>query len=278
MALFKIYKGTEDQLPKSFHEGYAYFTTDEGNLYIDVAASTDNLTGTRVQVNAGSADNAEFAAFAAALRKEKDDNTVVEIDIEDLVIKSDLTSIDTRVTDLETKTAVLPTTPVTTNAILLGNGNGAFKLVATAKGVFQASAANGAPTFGTAGLDIGGTGATDAASARTNLEVYSKDETYTKTETDNKAKQSAAARYSLTIPADGWQGSGPYTYTYSNTKITCGLANDVPPLIAPEDGTDTTEYNKIDKAIATAGTGITFTAEKKPTAALTLIIVDQAQK
>ncbi len=277
MALFKIYKGTEDQLPKSYHEGYAYFTTDEGNLYIDVAASSDNLTGTRVQVNAGSADNAEFAAFAAALRKEKADHSVVEIDIEDLVVKNDLTPINNKITALETKTGVLPTAPITTNAVLLGNGNGTFKLVATAKGVLKASAANGEPSFGTAGLDIGGTGATDAAGARTNLGVYSKTETYTKTETDNKAKKSAAARYLLTIPADGWQGSGPYTHSYSNTKITCGLAGNVPLLIAPEDGTDTAEYSKIDKAMATAGTGITFTAEKKPAAALTLIIIDHAQ-
>lgn len=264
MALFKIYKGTEDQLPKSFHEGYAYFTTDEGNLYIDINDTT------RVQVNAGSADNAEFAAFAGALKKTKDDNTVVEIDVEDIVTKTEFTPV-------KEKTDLIPSAP-TVNAVLLGNGSGAFKLVATAKGVLQASAANGEPVFDTARLEIGGTGATDAAGARTNLEVYGKDETYSKTETDGVAKKSAAKRYSLTIPVNGWSGSGPYTYTYANTNLTCGLAGDVPPLIAPEDGTDTTEYSKIDKAMATAGTGIVFTAEKKPEAALTLIIVDNAQK
>lgn len=120
-------------------------------------------------------------------------------------------------------------------------------------------------------IDHGGTNASTAADARTNLEVYSK------TETDAKAKKSAAAAYKVTIPANGWTGSGPYTYSYSNTKLTCGLAGNVPPLIAPEDGTSIEEYSKIDKATATAGTGIVFTAEKKPESTLTLIIIDNAQ-
>lgn len=270
MALFKIYKGTCDELPKNYHEGYAYLTTDEGNLYVDIDAAT------RIQVNAAYAENAEFAAYAAALKKTADGETI-EIDIEDIVLKNDLTEFSTAIDDLQDKTSILPDAPLTVNAVLLGNGNGTFKLVATKVGVLQASAANGEPYFDTVGLAVGGTGATTAAAARTNLEVYSKDETYTKDETDAVAKKSAAARYSLTIPVDGWNGSGPYTYTYANAKITCGLAGDVPPLIAPDEDTDIDEYSKIDKASATAGTGITFTAENKPSADLTLIIIDHAQ-
>lgn len=271
MALFKIYRGTQDQLPKSFHEGYAYFTTDEGNLYIDINDTT------RVQVNAGSADNAEFAAFAGALKKNKGDSETIEIDIEDIVVKDDLKSINTDISDLKDKADLIPETPITVNAVLIGNGSNTFKLVASSKGVLQSSGENTEPTFGTVGLDIGGTGATDVEGARENLEVYSKDETYTKKETDAKAKSSAAARYTVTIPVAGWQGSGPYTYTYANTKLTCGLEQNVPPFIAPEDETSTEEYSKIDKAMATAGVGITFTAENKPAEALTLIIIDNAQ-
>lgn len=46
MALFKIFKGNVENLPLDKHEGYAYFTEDTKELYIDI---NDN---TRVQVNA----------------------------------------------------------------------------------------------------------------------------------------------------------------------------------------------------------------------------------
>ncbi len=46
MALFKIFKGNVENLPLDKHEGYAYFTVDTKELYIDI----DN--DTRVQVNA----------------------------------------------------------------------------------------------------------------------------------------------------------------------------------------------------------------------------------
>lgn len=44
MALFKIYKGSAANLNtatpvKYANEGFAYFTTDEGKLYIDVAGN-----------------------------------------------------------------------------------------------------------------------------------------------------------------------------------------------------------------------------------------------
>lgn len=49
MASFKILKGISEKIPTELHEGYAYFTTDEGNLYIDISDTE------RVQVNAKSA-------------------------------------------------------------------------------------------------------------------------------------------------------------------------------------------------------------------------------
>lgn len=35
MALFKIFRGTSENLPNKIHDGYAYFTTDDGKFYID---------------------------------------------------------------------------------------------------------------------------------------------------------------------------------------------------------------------------------------------------
>ena len=49
MALFKIFRGPEDNLNSvPLHEGYAYFTEDKGNLFIDIS----NEEGGRLQVNA----------------------------------------------------------------------------------------------------------------------------------------------------------------------------------------------------------------------------------
>lgn len=48
MALFKIFKGSETDLNSvPCHEGYAYFTEDTGNLFIDVSSEP----GGRLQVN-----------------------------------------------------------------------------------------------------------------------------------------------------------------------------------------------------------------------------------
>lgn len=63
-------------------------------------------------------------------------------------------------------------TSVTKNAILAGNASsttGALAAIATASGALYATAANGAATFGTLPVAQGGTGATSAAGALTNL-------------------------------------------------------------------------------------------------------------
>lgn len=66
MALFKIFRGPEEQLSSiPLHEGYAYFTEDKGNLYIDISEEE----GGRVQVN----------AYAAEVLRSKDGD-IIEID------------------------------------------------------------------------------------------------------------------------------------------------------------------------------------------------------
>ena len=73
MALFKIFKGAEEDLNDvPLHEGYAYFCEDTGNLFIDVS----NIEGGRLQVN----------AYAAQVLK----NNVTEIDIDDLIDEEDI--------------------------------------------------------------------------------------------------------------------------------------------------------------------------------------------
>lgn len=57
MALFKISKGVSSNLPTSYKEGYCYFTTDDGKMYID---TTNDMNG-RVCLNANTADKLKTA-------------------------------------------------------------------------------------------------------------------------------------------------------------------------------------------------------------------------
>ena len=57
----------------------------------------------------------------------------------------------------------------TSNAVLTGNGTGAVKNVTTASGAFYATSTNGAGKFGTLPIAQGGTGATNATTALSNL-------------------------------------------------------------------------------------------------------------
>lgn len=50
MALFKISKGQAANLPNTYHEGYCYFTTDDGKFYIDTSNEA------RVSLNAHISD------------------------------------------------------------------------------------------------------------------------------------------------------------------------------------------------------------------------------
>lgn len=56
MALFKISKGLKTNLPNTYNEGYCYFTTDDGKMYIDT--KTNDSTG-RICLNAAKADSAD---------------------------------------------------------------------------------------------------------------------------------------------------------------------------------------------------------------------------
>lgn len=70
MALFKILKGKEADLANQpITEGWAWFTEDRHNLYIDISDTE------RVQVNADS---------ARALWGFDEDGTILEIDIDDI--------------------------------------------------------------------------------------------------------------------------------------------------------------------------------------------------
>lgn len=260
MALFKIFKGNETDLNSvPLHEGYAYFCEDTCNLWIDVS----NEAGGRLQVNA-------YSAQVLA-------NSVMEIDVDDIFLKTMVASVEQGGTGRSS---------LTVNALLVGNGIDPVKLVGIDEGaIVMGESTNGViglkgigalfalnegfPEFGTLPIAVGGTGGTTAEEARTNLEVYSKEEM------DEQIGAATTLAYTTTLFVDLWEADGDaYKYTYSNTELTCGKNGDVPPIITYSSNIE--DYNKLDpeNTIATPGTGIVFKAIELPTADIGLIIVD----
>ena len=75
--------------------------------------------------------------------------------------------------------------------------------------------------------------------------------------------------YSATITPANWTANGSnFVYNYSNTSLRAFVC----PIIACTSNTN--EYGYINDAEATSGSGIIFTATKKPTANIELIIID----
>lgn len=60
MALFKVYRGNEANLPSQMNDGWAYFCTDTCNFYIDWA--DDDQVVSRSQINAKSAETIRYMA------------------------------------------------------------------------------------------------------------------------------------------------------------------------------------------------------------------------
>lgn len=270
MALFRIFKGAEEGLaavPK--REGYAYFTTDKGNFYIDIKSDEFNTDGTvsnpvgiRVQVNAKGAQGLIDGAGNL-------------VDIDDLMLAETKIEVDQGGTGAET---------LTLNAVLVGNGTNPVKMIKindgdlvlgdTTNGIkgingvgALVSMTAGAPEFKTLPIEAGGTNATTAAGARQNLGVYAK------TEVDDKLAESTSLAWGATLYANGWQGTeAPFTYTYTNADITCGKNGNIPLIITCTSNKE--EYSNIDEGNATAGTGIIFKASKKPENDIGIIIID----
>ena len=263
MALFKIFRGAESGLNAvPCHDGYAYFTQDSGKLFIDVG----NDEGDRVQVN----------AFAAeALIRKTADGSIEFIDIDELLLADAVASV---------KQGGTGAASLTLNALLVGNDTNPVKMVSiqtggvvvgdatngvsalTGTGILYALT-NGAPQFGVAPVEVGGTGANTADGARTNLDVFSKQEVNTRID------EVTSKTYTTTLFATGWTASGAeFIYNYANTSIKCGKNGDVHPIITYTSNRD--EYSKITSAEATVGVGIVFTSPTKPESDIGVSIID----
>ena len=82
----------------------------------------------------------------------------------------------------------------------------------------------------------------------------------------------AYTTYTATLAAASWTNATPSTYTYSNTSLKCGSLGTTSPIITCTN--NIAEYSAITSAVATAGTGIVFTAPTAPTSAIDITILD----
>ena len=82
MALFKISKGLNANLPTVYNEGWCYFTTDDGKFYIDTSGS-GGTTGTRVVLNAEYAEHLtkgnDFFRVGNSIPNDSDLNTYTTV-------------------------------------------------------------------------------------------------------------------------------------------------------------------------------------------------------
>lgn len=247
MALFKIYSGTANEFPSNYalHPGYAYFFEDSGELVID----TDNE---RI--------NVKVSQLIKTVNGE-----VTFIDVDDVLITTDDNGLTKNAILIGDENNTVRAIAITAGSVVIGDATNGVKGI-NGTGALYATA-SGAPSFGTLPMSAGGTGATTAATARTNLDVYSKGET------NNKIDEVITLAYSATLAQTGWVQSGDtYTYTYSNTNLKCGKNGNVPPIITWTSNQD--DYNKIHDAQATVGTGIIFTANNAIEGDIDIIIID----
>lgn len=184
-------------------------------------------------------------------------------------------------------------TSLTLNAVLTGNNTGAVNSVQTTSGALYATGNNAPPQFGTLPIAQGGTGATSVAAARATLNVYSRDDTYTRSQVDQAIEASAdkltenieaatASVYNdIVLEAANWEEVTEedsetvyYTYTHSIETLRCGKNGDIPPIINCLSNKD--EYNNIYDAEATAGVGIVFKSSVQPENDITVMIIDNA--
>lgn len=268
MALFK-YAGTKDELDQvPVKNGFVYICSDGTEM-----DSENNVLG-EWYADIG---NTRYRLAAAALIGP--DGEIVNI--EDLVQQGDI---------LEVVQGGTGKASVTSNALLLGNGDGVMSELPATTGVLQVASDGDAPTYGTAPLSMGGTGATTAAAARANLEVYST------TETDNEIETATTTRIyngsaNITLLLESWREDSANERFYQDVFInglTCGADGDIPPIISIADEENATvetreeleqAYSCVYRAYATPSatpgeSKITFYASEIPEIPIPLIVVD----
>lgn len=245
MSLFKVYSGIRDNFPPDYplHPGYAYFFEDDGIFTIDTENERKNV------------------AVSEIVRTVEGGPKSISTD--KILWTEDEPTPDCLV--VSGKENIMYYLPIDNNSVVIKNNNGKLTGISGEGALY--SIASEAPSFGTLPISVGGTGATTAADARSNLDVYSK------SEVDAKTAGSVSTCYSVSVRSTDWVLSGNYyIYNYNNTDLKCGSDGKVPPIIRCRTGQES--YNKINKATATVGSGIQFRSSEAITRNMLIDIID----
>ena len=84
MALFKIMKGSKDRLSsQATHEGYAWYTTEDGGFYVDAANvdASGQDTGSVIRKRVNDASNTSFTDSSAS-------GAMVSTNVHDAIIEA----------------------------------------------------------------------------------------------------------------------------------------------------------------------------------------------
>ena len=197
MALFKIFWGKEEKLSDlPVHEGYAYFTVDKNNLYIDIDSSH------RVQVNGKGA--------LGLLRSTELEGDREFVDADEFVSIDDIIDVQHGGTGLD---------QIPANTVLVGNGTESIKTVSISTDNFVV----GGGADGIQGID--------ADTARGKLSVDSSAQVDDKV----KKATTVAYTTTLTVERWVDEENGTFTQSYSQASLKCGKNGDVPPIVTYTD-------------------------------------------
>ena len=131
MSLFKVLRGDSSRISTDvtpFHDGYAYFTPDDGSFYIDInTGTTEAPNNQRIKLNAKDAETITGATLATILSSS---------DIEIPTSKAVLTALAAKAnaSDMDSKQDKISGTPG--NFVVIGDdGNVTTKTIINAEGV-----------------------------------------------------------------------------------------------------------------------------------------------
>lgn len=290
MALFKPYSGTSAELAQvPVHDGYAYFTTDDSKLSVDI-------NGTRYSANAKNADG--LVDGDGSLTADGIKNLINNLAINTINITYDDTSsryIGTLVNPADgigdlvklhfiDRAVIEPPDMcfyMNDTQYFFGDMLGrVLRKQSYYEGVYLAFHTIHAKGFHLFCI-LNMFGEDSETTLRNNLEVYSK------TEVDHKLADinvETYKPYTITVSSSGWTTDGTtgnYKYVYTNTALKCGSDGNMAPIISYENDSTSPvssaaldDYAKIYNAVCTAGVGITFYANAAVTNTLTLKILD----
>lgn len=254
MALFK-YTGTAEELAtKKVHDGFIYVCSNDNP---EDYSSGNPLMGEWF-VDIGTA---RYRLAAAALI----DSQGNIVSVEDLVNSGDILTIERGGTGKET---------LIKNALLVGNEDQPVQEIEATKGALFVDENGNTPQYGTLPIELGGTDAVDAEGARSNLEVYSEEET------DTAINKATSFSYTRTLSLSGWKQSGEdYVQTVEIPELRCGKNGNVPPLVTWNGDQESYDsYCAIVRGEATPGVGIQFqvSGDDMPDTDIEIIVIDVA--